>query len=137
MSVTPFKKSMLPIARHSISSDCGWRRRPADKEGSCESGYAAADSRQGVVIQNEGWARDQLVHTLKKSRCYVMWHGTTNLTCLLELPQQCKMGKGFTRWNVRSLYRYRSGLLKAVSRELAKNGFRLLVVQGWGGQGRN
>jgi hypothetical protein len=38
------------------------------------------------------------------------------------------MGTRFIRWNVRSLYR--SGLLKAVSRELAKNIFDLLVVQG-------
>jgi hypothetical protein len=41
------------------------------------------------------------------------------------------MGTRFIRWNVRSLYR--SGLLKAVSRELAKNRFHLLVVQGGGG----
>jgi len=40
------------------------------------------------------------------------------------------MGTRFIRWNVRSLYR--SGLLKAVSRELAKNIFDLLVVQGGG-----
>jgi len=42
------------------------------------------------------------------------------------------MGKGFITWNVRSLYR--SGLLAAVSREVAKNSIHLLVVQGrgWG-----
>jgi len=46
------------------------------------------------------------------------------------------MGTRFIRWNVRSLYR--SGLLEAVSREVAKNRFHLLVVQGaWVGQGRN
>ena len=44
------------------------------------------------------------------------------------------MGTRFVKWNVRSLYK--SGLLKAVSRELAKNIFHLLVVQGgWMGQG--
>jgi hypothetical protein len=43
------------------------------------------------------------------------------------------MGTRFIRWNVRNLYR--SGLLKAVSRVLAKNRFHLLVVQGVGGTG--
>jgi len=43
------------------------------------------------------------------------------------------MGTRFIRWNVRSLHR--SGLLNAVSRELAKNRFHLLVVLGAGGTG--
>jgi len=43
------------------------------------------------------------------------------------------MGTRFIRWNVRSLHR--SGLLKAVSRELATNRFHLLLVLGAGGTG--
>jgi hypothetical protein len=45
-------------------------------------------------------------------------------------PQQWKMSKGFVTWHVRSLYR--SGLLKAVSTELTKNIFDLLLAQGGG-----
>jgi len=103
---------------HGASSDCGCRRRPADNEGSFWSGYAAADSCQGVVFQHEGWARDQQDHTLKNQ----------DVTSRDTGPQRWKMGKGFVTWNVRSLYR--SGLLKAVSRELTKNIFHLFVVQG-------
>jgi len=55
------------------------------------------------------------------------------VTYLLEVPQQWKIGKEFVTWNVRSLHR--SGLLKAVTRELAKNRFHLLVVLGAGGTG--
>ena len=116
-----------------MSSDCGCRRRPADKEGSCWSGYAAEDSCQGVVFQHEDWARDQQVHTLKNQDVTSCDTGPRTLTYLLELPQQWKMGKGIVTWNVRSLCR--SGLLKAVSRELAKNRFHLLAVQGVGGTG--
>jgi len=43
------------------------------------------------------------------------------------------MGKEFVTWNVRSLHR--SGLLKSVSGELAKNKFHLLVVLGASGTG--
>jgi hypothetical protein len=52
--------------RHSVSSDCGWRRRPPDIEGSCEYiEEATSNSRRGVVIQSEGRTRGLQVLIVK------------------------------------------------------------------------
>lgn len=45
--------------RRGTSSACKWMRRPPDMEGSSEyTEHADADSRQGVVLQLGGLARD-------------------------------------------------------------------------------
>jgi hypothetical protein len=52
--------------RHGASSGSGWRRRAPDVEGSCEyTEKAVVDSRQGMVLQIEGWALGQQLLTVK------------------------------------------------------------------------
>jgi hypothetical protein len=107
--------------QHGASSGSGWRN-------GLQLWRVAADKRQSVVLQLEGWAWGSQSFTVKHT--FVTKHEIQLRTwtdALDKRPKRRNMDTTFGLWNVWNLYR--AGSLMTVSRELSKYKLDLVGVQ--------